>query len=129
MALSIVNLIVDGIAYESQDIAFGDAETKEITVQRDGKILRVNLKKRQVTFTARGVTQLQVTQFEQKAEDNIRKMIFGGLQTINIDIGGYVIADAVLFSITPSAPTLIEGVALYENCQFVYNSIGDWNVS
>jgi len=39
-----------------------------------------------------------------------------------------VIEDAVLVSVRPSGPTIIEGITVFEQLEIIWNSIGNWTV-
>ncbi len=130
MAINVIYYQIPGhdLVAESSDINFGDAETKEVTLNKGGRILKVPLRKPNVTFNIRGATSLNLTQIRADIENTIRGMIFGSYTTTNLDIGGYVIEDAVMVSVRPSGPTIIEGITVFEQIEMVWNSIGNWTV-
>jgi hypothetical protein len=130
MGINVIYYQIPGhdLVAESSDINFGDAETKEVTINKGGRILKVGLRKPNVTFNIRGATSLNLTQLRADIENTIRGMIFGSYTTQTLDIGGYVIEDAVMVSVRPSGPTIIEGISVFEQIEMVWNSIGNWTV-
>lgn len=111
-------------AFDTGDIAFGDAETKEVDKNVGTDILSIPLRKRQVTFTIRGANAADVEALTQARSQSILDIVNATepLTGEDIQIGGDVILGAILIDVQAGPPIGIGGTSLVETVAVTYNS-------
>lgn len=111
-------------AFDSGDISFGDAETKEVQRNVGTDIVRFTLRKRQVTFTIRGATSNDIQGLYGERADNINRLVAatGIVPGEDIDIGGETIFNALLLDVQAGPPITVAGVPVIEQVQVRYDS-------
>lgn len=111
-------------AFDTGDISFGDAETKEVVKNVGTDILSFPLRKRQVTFTIRGANAANITSLYQAREDSINQLVNATEPVTGEDIviGGDTIYGAILIDVQAGPPIQIGSTSLVEQVSVVYNS-------
>ena len=122
MTVPVAYYVFRGMAFDSGDITFGEAENKDIFINRAGTINKVNIKKDSVTFKIRGGTDVNLAAFEQEREDTVIGLINGTATPEDIDILGRTVSSAVLTKVTPSAPLSVAGNTIYESIDLEFQS-------
>ncbi|MEM9149375.1 MAG: hypothetical protein AAGB19_02835 [Cyanobacteria bacterium P01_F01_bin.3] len=117
---------INGIqyAFDTGDINFGDADTKDIVKNIGNDILSFTLRKRQVTFTIRGANSANVQSLIQAREDSILQVVNATepVQGEDIVIGGDTIYSAILVDVQAGPPIGIGSTSLVEQVTVVYDS-------
>jgi hypothetical protein len=113
------------LTFPPDTISFGEAETQEIAIngRTKGTITKVNLKKRQATLSAQGVTSPELALIQNQRDNNVRALLRGTEVTSDLVFGAFVIEDAILTDYTPSAPKTVDGITIYETIELVYTSM------
>lgn len=102
-------------AFDTGDISFGDAETKDIPRNTGTDITTIQLRKRSVTFTIRGANAADIQAMYGERDDNITQLVTAGTVTgADIEISGDTIYNAYLRQVTPGAPITVAGQPLIE---------------
>lgn len=111
-------------AFDTGDISFGDAETKEVVKNVGTDILSFTLRKRQVTFTIRGANAANITNLYQAREDSILQVVNATEPVTGEDIvlGGDTIYSAILVDVQAGPPIGIGSTSLVEQVSVVYDS-------
>jgi hypothetical protein len=111
-------------AFDTGDIAFGDAETKEVTKNVGSGIVKFTLRKRQVTFTIRGVNAAQITNLYAERDNSVLRLVsaVGEVTGEDITIGADTIYSALLLDVQAGPPTEIAGIPLIEQVTVRYDS-------
>lgn len=111
-------------AFDTGDIAFGDAQTKEVLKNTGVDIVTIPLRKRNVTFTIRGVNAANIEALETAREDAINQLVnaTGLVQGEDIVIGATTIYNALLLDVQPGAPIIVGGIPLVEQVQVRFDS-------
>lgn len=112
-----------GYAFKPESISFGDGESLEVKINRGGNIANIPIVKRTVTFSVEGATDVDLQSFESEREGNIAGLISGGTTGQNIDVMGYMIYDAILTKVTPSAPIQVNGFTIFDKVDLEYTSL------
>jgi len=113
------------LTFPPDTISFGEAETQEVAIngRSKGTITKVNLKKRQVTLSAQGVTSPELAVIQNTRDNNIKALLRGTETTSDLTFGTFVVEDALMTDYTPSAPKTVDGITIYETVELVYTSM------
>lgn len=113
------------LTFPPDTISFGEAETQEVAIngRSKGTITKVNLKKRQVTLSAQGVTSPELAVIQNKRDNNIKALLRGTETTSDLTFGTFVVEDALMTDYNPSAPKTVDGITIYETIELVYTSM------
>ena len=126
IAFNYFTIDVNGIQYavKPDGISFGDAETEDIVINggSDGTITTIQLKKRTVTLTIEGVTDADISNLQDKRDNNILDLINRRAATEDLQFGGFLVEQALITDLTPSAPKFVDGIAIFESLEVVYTS-------
>ena len=124
--VSLFQKIIGGkqYAFDTGDISFGDAESKNVVKNVGTDILQFTLRKRQVTFTIRGANAADVASLNQAREDSILQVVNATEPVTgeDIPIGGDTIYSAILVDVQAGPPIGIGSTSLVEQVSVVYNS-------
>lgn len=123
MAISVNLFELDGIAYSSADVQFGDAETLAPPVNTRSVILTVPLRRRRLTLNARGVTEAKFTSVDSQRSSSVSSILGGSPVGENIVVGAFTVENALLLDYQPGAPITIESVVLLESVSLIYDSM------
>lgn len=110
-------------AFDTGDISFGDAGTKDVLRNTGIDIVSVQLRKRQVTFTIRGATGADLANLYAERDNNIIQLLTS--TTVlgeDIQIGQDTIYKALLLDVQSGPPITVAGQALIESIQLRYDS-------
>lgn len=111
-------------AFDTGDIAFSDASTKQIPKNVGTDILEIPLRKRRVTFTIRGASGTDLTNLVAERE-NVLLQIVNATEPVtgdDIQIGADIIYSAILTDVQPGVPIEVGGNSILEQVQVVYDS-------
>lgn len=111
-----------GFAVSPDDISFGEAQQEQVPVLIDGRVRQVNLVRRSLTFRIKGIPAGAALSFIDQARNSAIDQIIGTPPYEDINLGGYVLRNAVLVKATPSAPIVFNGGAIMPNLELVYES-------
>lgn len=109
-------------AFEEEDISFGDAKTKDFSINSNGNIDDFNIKKPSITFTARGLTGTSLVTLQERRKEIMLNLMDSIVESQDITFGAYVIPSCYLAQISPSAPLLVNNKSVYPQIELVYNS-------
>lgn len=111
-------------AFDTGDISFGDAETKEVLKNTGVDIVRIPLRKRQITFTIRGVNASDIQTLEAARENAITQLVnaTGVVTGEDIVVGATTIYNALLLDVQAGPPITVGGIPLVEQVQVRYDS-------
>lgn len=109
-------------AFKPEDISFGDDQTLEVKLNRDGDINVAPLAKKSVSLTLQGAAEADLVTWQAERDNNIIDMIAGNLATSDLVFGAYTIYSAWLRSLTPSAPMTVNNVTLYDTIELEFVS-------
>lgn len=111
-------------AFDTGDISFGDAETKDVDRNVGTDIINFTLRKRQVTFTIRGANAADVQSLVQAREDSILQLVNATEPVTGEDIvlGGDTIYSAILVDVQAGPPINIGSTSLVETVEVTYDS-------
>lgn len=110
------------IAFEEDNINFGDYTNKEFSINSSGKIDNFSIKRPSVTFTWRGAIGGQLVTAQERRKEIMLNLMEGIVEAEDLAFGEYVISDCYLAMVTPSAPANINGKSIYPQIELVYNS-------
>ena len=124
MSLSVDFLVAFGFTFLPEDINIADGETIDVPVNggETGQLDTVQLVKRQLTLTLRGATERDVQNLEAIRANNVLGLLNRNLVTEDINIGGYIIYQAYIAKVTPSAPKIINGQFVFDQVELITNS-------
>lgn len=122
MALGVTFFQFRGFAFKQDAISFGDGESLDVNINRNGVVTKIPIKKRTVTFTLVGATDVNLITLQNERDNNIAGLINGSVVPEDINIFGYVIEDAVLTEVKPSAPININGFNIFDKIELTYES-------
>lgn len=122
MALNANYFQFRGYAFKPDAISFGDGETQDVNINRGGTIVKTQLVKKTVTFSVVGATDTDLVQFQNERDNNIQGLITGAAAFEDINIFGYLIPDAILVKVTPSAPFSAAGINLFDKIDLEFQS-------
>ena len=111
-----------GWAVSPDDITFGEAQQEQVPVLIDGRVRQVNIVRRSLTFRLKGIPAGAAIGFIDQARTASVSQILGTPVYEDINMGGYVLQQAVLVKATPSAPIVFNGGAIMPNLELVYES-------
>ena len=111
-----------GYAFKPDAISFGDFETQSVNINRNGTIVKADLTKKTVTFSLVGATDTDLLQVQNERDNNIQGLITGAISFEDISIFGYLIPDAILVKVTPSAPFNAAGINLFDKIDLEFQS-------
>lgn len=111
-------------AFDTSDISFGDAETKEVLKNTGVDIVKIPLRKRQVTFTIRGVNSGDIQTLFTARENTITQLVnaTGTVSGEDIAIGADTIYNALLLDVQAGPPITVGGIPLVESVTVRYDS-------
>lgn len=111
-------------AFKPEDISFGDDETLEVRLNRNGDISTIPINKKSATLTLNGAVDVDLGVFQSERDQNIRDMITNAAP-VGADMvfsTNYVLYNAYLRNVTPSAPITVEGQVIYETIELEFVS-------
>jgi len=111
-----------GYAFNPDDISFGDSETKDILINRNGAIQTVSLRKETVTFSLKGATDTDLQMLEQERVNNTVGLINGSVSGEDINILGKTIYNAFLYRVAPTGPITVNGITVFDSIEMEYRS-------
>lgn len=109
-------------AFEPGDISFGDGETKDVIINSNGKLNKVQISQPTITFTIKGAIASDVEAFDAERANNIRALLNRNLSGETIEIAGKTITNSWLARVTPSAPIKVGGIEILESLQLEFRS-------
>lgn len=109
-------------AVAPEDIQPGEVDGLEVLVNQIGAISKVQIARRSVTITIRGIRAAEAKKFVQEAERNRVRMILGNLNGEKLDFESFTLEDAILVKATPSQPIGFIGEKIVEQIQLEYQS-------
>lgn len=122
---SLFPLTIEGVqyAFAQGDISFGDGETQDIPLNLSTAVETIQTRKREVTFTARGVNANKL-QALYAARDNAAEQLATATEPVvgtDMTIGADTLYSMILVSVTAEAPILL-GDNSITNVTIVYRS-------
>ena len=111
-----------GYAFNPDDISFGDSETKDVLINRNGAIQTVSLRKESVTFSLKGATDIDLQKLEQERTNNTIGLINGSASGENINILGKTIFNAFLYRVGPTGPINVNGITIFDTIELEFRS-------
>lgn len=111
-------------AFDTGDISYGDAGTKEVPINVGVDVLTVTLRKRQVTFTIRGATGADLQNLYTERDNVITQLINATAPVTgeDIQIGEDIIYSALLKDVQAGPPINVGGRSIIEQLTVVYDS-------
>lgn len=111
-------------AFDTGDISFGDAETKDVVKNVGTDILSFSLRKREVTFTIRGANASDLTALFTARDNSINQIVSATepLTGEDIAIGADTIFSALLVDVQAGPPIKIGDTFLVEETSVVFRS-------
>lgn len=105
-------------AFNPDDISFGDADTRDITINRNGDIQVIQLKKESVTFSIKGVSELDLGALELARTTQLEGLIAGtGSPPGDIIFPGKTIITPIIYRVAPSGPIKVQNITIYETVE------------
>lgn len=106
-------------AFNPDDISFGEADTRDISINRAGDIQTIQLKKDSVTFTIRGASDTDLGDLETERETQLVNLITNPAPTTqpNLVVLGKTIFAPILYRVAPSGPITVQGQVIYESIE------------
>lgn len=114
MTVGVTYFQKDGFAFKPESICFGDGNSLEIKINRNGTINVIPITKNIVTLTLEGATNVDLVALQNKRDNNIFRLINGSATGEDINILGYIIPNALLTRVTPSAPITVNGFNIFD---------------
>jgi hypothetical protein len=111
-------------AFDTGDISYGDAETKEVPKNLGTSIINLSFRKRNVTFTIRGANGTDLENLYQTVDDNKLALVNATAPVTGEDlqIGADTIYDALLLDVQAGPPLNVGGNSIIEQVQVRYDS-------
>lgn len=111
-------------AFDSGDISFGDVETREVLKNTGIDIVRIPLRKRNVTFTIRGVNSSDIQSLLTARENAVLQLVnaTGAVTGEDIPVGADTIFNALLLDVQAGPPITVGGIPLVESVTVRYDS-------
>jgi len=122
MAVTVNLPVFRGFAILPDDITFAEAEQQQVPVLVNGRVRQVNLVRRSLTFRLKGIPAGSAIAFIDQARNSNTDQILGSPTYEDINLGGYILRNAILTKATPSAPITFNGLAIMPNLELVYES-------
>ena len=122
MALDANYVEFRSLAFRPDDISYGDGETVDININRNGTIVKIPVKKKTITFTVNGGDRTLLEQFENERVNNVDGLISGAASFDDITISGYKLPNCILTMVTPSKPFRANGIDLWDQIQLQFDS-------
>lgn len=122
MTLGVTFFQLRGYAFKQDAISFGDGESLDININRGGVVNKIPIKKRTVTLTIVGATDTDLVQLQNERDNNISGLINGSAVPENINILGYIIEQALLTEVKPSAPITVNGFNIFDKIELTFES-------
>jgi hypothetical protein len=122
MSLAVTYFQFRGFAFKQDAISFGDGESLDVNINRNGLINKVPIKKRTVTFTVVGALDTDLVVLENERDASIGGLINGSAAPEDINILGYIIEQALLTDVKPSAPININGFNIFDKIELTFES-------
>lgn len=122
MAIGVNYFQFRGFAFKPDAISFGDGETLDVNINRNGTVNTIPIKKKTVTFTVVGGTDTDLVQMQNERDNNIRGLINGSARGEDIDVFGFRIEEALLVDVNPSAPIQVDGFNIFDSIELIYQS-------
>lgn len=124
MPVSIQLLQFEGFAVLPEDIQFGEANSTEILVNRNGAISNFSVARDTLTVTLKGINANQAQGFVDLARNNRQSLVRSGNAPLRtITIAGKTLINACLIKATPSGTIKVAGLELMESLQLEYQSL------
>lgn len=109
-------------AFKPEDISFNDDETLDIKLNQGGDIAVVPLKKKSVTLTLNGAVDVDLDVFENERVQNVQNLLDDQPVGEDMAFAGYIIYNAYLRNVTPSAPITVSGKVLFDTIELEFVS-------
>ncbi|MFM6196330.1 MAG: hypothetical protein ACKPEN_17525 [Planktothrix sp.] len=109
-------------AFKPEDISFGDDETLEVKLNQGGDIAVIPLVKKSVTLTLNGAVDVDLDTFENERVQNVQDLIDNQPVGANMSFSNYIIYNAYLRKVTPTAPITVSGKTLFDTIELEYVS-------
>lgn len=109
-------------AFKPESISFNDGESLDIKINANGNVNTVQIKQREVTLTLEGARDVDLQAFENERENGVLGLINGAAITENMNIFGYIVYDALLTNVNPTAPIQVAGRTLFDSIELTYTS-------
>lgn len=109
-------------AFKPEDISFGDDDTLEVKLNQGGDIAVVPLVKKSVTLTLNGAVDADLTVFENERVENVQDLLDNTSVGADMAFAGYIIYNAYLRRVTPSAPITVSGKVLFDTIELEFVS-------
>lgn len=117
---------VNGVVYavKPDGVSFGEGETVDILINggSDGTVTSIPIKKRQVTLSVEGVTDVDIARIQNKRDENVRDLINRRAVTQDLSFGGFLVEKTLLTDFTPSAPKIVDGIGIFDKMDLVFTS-------
>ena len=105
-------------AFKPEDISFNDDETLDVKLNQGGDIAVVQIVKKSVTLTLNGAVDTDLDVFENERVQNVQNLIDNQPVGEDMAFSGYIIYNAYLRKVTPSAPITVSGKVLFDTIEF-----------
>ena len=122
MSLGVTFFQLRGFAFKQDAISFGDGENLDVNINRNGNINKIPITKKTVTFSLVGATDIDLVSLQNERDNNISGLINGSVAAQDINIFGYIIEQAILTKVTPSAPINVNGFNIFDKIELVFES-------
>lgn len=109
-------------AFKPEDISFGDDETLEVKLNQGGDISVIPLVKKSVTLTLNGAVDVDLTVFENERVQNVQDLLDNQAIGEDMVFSSYIIYDAYLRKVTPTAPITVSGKTLFDTIELEFAS-------
>ena len=109
-------------AFKPEDISFGDDETLEIKLNQGGDIAVVPLVKKSATLTIQGAVDVDLDAFESERVQNVQDLIDNQPVGADMSFSNYIIYNAYLRKVTPTAPITVSGKTLFDTIELEFVS-------
>lgn len=109
-------------AFKPEDISFGDDETLEVKLNQGGDIAVIPLVKKSVTLTLNGAVDVDLDTFESERVQNVQDLIDNQPVGADMAFSNYIIYNAYLRKVTPTAPITVSGKTLFDTIELEFVS-------
>lgn len=122
MALGVTFFQLRGFAFKQDAISFGDGESLDVNINRNGTITKIPITKKTVTFSLVGATDVDLISLQNERDNNIAGLINGSVAAADINIFGYIVPLAILTKVTPTAPINVNGFNIFDKIELLFES-------
>ena len=112
----------DGWAFTPDDAKFGEAESAAIPILRNGRVQQINIVRRSLTLTLRGIPAEAAINYLEEMKNLPSNLVYGSPPLRNITIGGYTLRKAYLAKASPSAAITFVGGAVMPQLELEFHS-------